>query len=155
MILSNDPWVDFRKENGEFRKWLHVWSYKGNPDIFAYECEPHLWYPWAPLPWVIREPLSGEILLAMHGIGMTARWPGEWPRFHPHLMHTRNLPVYGMVLPTVSDGALLTHLRKLQLQSATHSEYMERLNRRYVLFPKPKEKLNAHSRSSKDRIPFV
>lgn len=155
MTLSNDPWIDFRKENGEFRKWLHVWSYHGSPNLGAYDQEPQLYYPWAPLPWVIREPLSGDILFAMYSLGMTARWPAEWPRFNPRIIPARQLPIYAMILPTVSESALLAHLRKLQLQSASHSEYMQRLNRRYVLFSKPKEKLNAHSRSSKDRIPLV
>lgn len=154
VTLSNDPWIDYRKENGEFRRWLHVWSYSGSPARYC-EQEPHLYYPWAPLPWVIREPLSGEILLAMHGLSMTARWPAEWPRFAPHLMHTGQLPIYGMILPTVSEGALLAHLHKLQLQSASNAEYMAKLNRRYVLFPKPKERVNENSRSTKDRVPFV
>jgi hypothetical protein len=150
VTLSNDPWIDFRKETGEFRKWLHVFSYHG---VGSYDEEPYLHYPWAPLPWVIREPLSGEILSAMYGIGLTARWPAEWPRFNPTQLIARQLPIYGMILPTVSEGALLAHLRKLQLQSASHAEYMQRLNRRYVLFPK--EKVNENSRSAKDRIPFV
>lgn len=149
-------WKDFRKENGEFRKWLHVWSYSGRDQFLTNDHHNVLHYPWAPLPWVIREPLSGEILRAMYGIGLTARWPAEWPRFNPTTLVERHLPIYGMVLPTVSEGALLAHLRKLQLQSADNSEYMQRLNRRYVLFPKPlKEKMNANSRSAKDRIPFV
>ncbi len=83
MISSTDPWLDFRKNTGEFRKWLHVWSYTGGSPRPLYDEEFHYHCPWAPLPWVIREPPSGEILLAMRGIGMTARWPGEWPRFDP------------------------------------------------------------------------
>jgi hypothetical protein len=152
-----DPWIDYRKENGEFRRWLHVWSYGGDPGTT--HDGPQLWYPWAPLPWVLPadQPLNGETLTAMKHMGVTARWPAEWPRFDPDLLFLRKYPIYGMILPTSSEGALLAHLRKLQLQSADHADYMQRLNRRYVLFPKLKlkERVNENSRSAKDRIPFV
>jgi hypothetical protein len=155
VTLSNDPWINYRKQNGEFRKWLHVWCYKGNPA--HHENNDVLWYPWAPLPWVLPadQPLNGETLTAMFHMGVTARWPAEWPRFDPDLFFMRKYPIYGMILPTSSEGALLAHLRKVELQSLDHNDFMHRMNRRYVLFPQLKERVNANSRSAKDRIPFV
>lgn len=151
MISSNDPWSEFRKDNGEFRKWLHIWSYTG-----AYMgTDPSLHFPYPALPWVIREPLSGDLLMAMQNLGMIERWPGEWPRFDFRYIQRKHLPVYAMVLPTASIGHVVRHLRKVELQCASHAEYMERLNRRYVLFPKPKENVNESSRSTKDRFPLI
>jgi hypothetical protein len=125
----------------------------GNTDGLS--CAHSLHFPWAPLPWVIRELLSGELLRAMHGLGMTARWPGEWPRFDLSSISHGHYPIYGMVLPHPGDQILLKHLRSVERQCMSNQEYMERMNRRYVLFPKPKELVNANSRSTKDRIPFV
>ncbi len=113
-------------------------------------------YPWAPLPWVLPadQPLSGEMLIAMYNMGVTARWPAEWPRFLPPEKAGYRTPIYGLITDQMGDAKLMQHLRKVSSQCLGHNDFMQKMSR-YVLFPKPKEKMNANSRSTKDRVPFI
>lgn len=151
MAKPADPWEQYRKRTGEFRRWLHVWRYT---DSFAIRDGRMMRYLWAPLPWVLpaEQPLNGESLIAMYNLGVTARWPAEWPRFCPP--SDAMLPVYGMVTNTNHDIPLLKHLSAVEAQCLTHKDFMKKMDR-YILFNTQQESSNANSRSAKDRRSFI
>ncbi len=131
-----DQWADFRTNNGEFRQWLHVWGYINLKDRMQ---------PWAPLPWVSKAPLSGEMLTAMYHIGMTKRWPGDWSRWNPSLTKPGSFKrwsghVYGIILPRHNDMCLRQHLVSLNRQCVSDTDFKVRI-RRYILFKQ--ERVNA------------
>jgi hypothetical protein len=155
----DDPWKEFRNTKGEFAHWLHVWCWCEGPMH-----GPVMGIPHAPLPWVSHEKPSGEFILAMHGIGLLQRWPGEWKHWEPSYITSmfvgsvganRNTPIYGALWGQISERPMMDYLRSVQKQCANRAEFMQKMNDRHVLFPKPKELVDANSRSSKDRWPIV
>lgn len=136
IVDDGDQWNEFRTNNGEFRQWLHVWGYINLKDRMQ---------PWATLPWVTKAPLSGEMLVAMHGVGMTKMWPGEWPRWNPSLTKPGSFKrwsghIYGIILPRHTDQCLAQHLVSLKRQCVSDADFKVRI-RRYILFKQ--ERVNA------------
>jgi len=133
---GGSDWCEYRTNNREFRNWLHVWAYTNQNDRVQ---------PWAPLPWVTKAPLSGDMLTAMHGLGITKMWPGWWPRWHPSITKPSafrpwNGPIYGIILPRHTDGSLAQHLVSIKRQCVSDTDYKVRI-RRYILFKQ--ERVNA------------
>ena len=138
MISKSDggsDWGEFRNDKGEFRQWLQVWAYINLHDRRT---------PWAPLPWVCKEAPSGEFMEAMYHVGLTKRWPGQWPRWRPVLLNRGALPIYGIILPRHTDAALAQHLVSLRRQCVSDADFKVRL-RRYIL--SKQEMTDANTRS--------
>jgi len=133
---GGSDWGEYRTNNGEFRNWLHVWAYINLLDRVQ---------PWAPLPWVTKAPLSGDMLTAMHGLGMTKMWPAEWRRWNPGLtkpgaFRSWNGHIYGIILPKHTGACLAQHLVSLKRQCVSDTDFKVRI-RRYILFKQ--ERVNA------------
>ena len=126
---GGSDWGEFRNDNGEFRQWLHVWAFMNLHDKRI---------PWVPLPWVCKEAPSAAFIEAMYHVGLTKRWPGEWSRWRPELLHRGvhedwNPPIYGIILPRHTNAALAQHLVSLRRQCVSDTDFKVRL-RRYILF---------------------
>jgi hypothetical protein len=115
------------------------------------------------LPWLTDELPNGELLVAMYNVGMLARWPGSWPQWSPVEGVTeffsdpavqRTTPIYCVVTEHFNDAPVVEWLDRIDRQCATKQEFLDKLNR-FVLFPKPKERVNENSRSAKDRRSLI
>jgi hypothetical protein len=139
---KDDPWKEWRNNNGEFRYWFHSWGYDAKTGVTL----PF----WPCLPWVCHEPLSAEFLTAMYHMGVLKTWPGDWKRWVPPLQsgywNMPNSPVYGVVLNRGVPGALRHYLRTIENKYATREEFLARVIKLHMLFTK--ETMNANTRSS-------
>ncbi len=102
-------WREYRHDNGQFKKWLHLWQIREHRNQIATLSE----YT-APLPWVWDEPLDGEMILARKVVGMLNHYPGGWPNFEK----PEHFPLYGVVLCTHSRESFHEWFRTTKPKSA-------------------------------------
>lgn len=149
LIDPADPWAKYRLPNGEFKFWLHVWSYDKKGERIE---------PWIPLPWVLDTNPDGDTLLAMYNLGVTARWPTQWPAWSKNIidpvwnMSAGGGPIYGKIFPNHRPLALDTFLTAMRHRCLTKIDF-EVMLETLILFPR--RKVNANSRSTKDRAKTV
>jgi hypothetical protein len=126
---GKDLWKQFRKPNGDFEQWLHVWRMPNHESGY----KRYFQYVTTPKPWLWAERPDGETLLAYYNLGMLKNAPQPWPKWHPMEMRG-DTPVYCALLSGVSNACLQQYMGKLRSQVASEIDLMALLDKHYRLF---------------------
>jgi hypothetical protein len=136
IVTSPDPWAAYRKPNGEFDRWLHLFHIKNR---IGGELDPRrntVMNPaCSPAPWLFDGRPDYDLIRATHQIGALKHYPHPWPALGVWLVTARTMPIYWAVLPRFHEEALRLHLDTLRAQCVTDVDYCQLLDSKFRFNP--------------------
>jgi len=143
-------WREYRHDNGDFKQWLHTWTFindkpsafkeyatrlvGGTATLFITQHIP-------PLPWVWDEQPHEGFLDSLKIIGALKHAPGGWGRVNLYEM----TPLYGVLLPVYGPQGFQAWAERERRDTASISHWKLKCDEKFLLINNPGEKTTCES----------